>query len=308
MTTTISTVLTKTLGAYCKDNLYIICIQGASGSGKTTYSKWLEKTFNKAGIQTYLLHLDDFFNFSNGSKENDYNFDYDNPATIRWDAVDHVIRCLISKNKTIPSYTRSDLLDKHRGEIKNPGYNVVIIDGLYSFNCFGKERFNISQFDPFDSFKELSQEYVTNDNLLLINKSECKQEIPVDQYKKILILNVRFSICFKRLTNIRVQRDIEERKLTFNDVFPRICNFVWPATVRWVYSDKFKADINIQHGNFNRKAVENLSDDLFRFFNIKNSRFFMDIKTEITSCDKLKCTPGCDGGQDNCSLYLEDDV
>lgn len=303
----LETVVKNTLGdSYDSENLYIICLQGSSGSGKTTYAKYLEGMLKQKDYEVLLLHIDSFFNFESGSKEDEANYDFDNPATIRWDAIDNVLRDIINKKSEIHMYNRSKLDNEAEEKIHNPGFNIVIIEGLYSFNCFGKRRFNIEEFDPSRSEKMIKNEFVDNENYHLIKKSSRVQKSSGDFYKSIKIINIRFLTCFARLTSIRVQRDKIIRKLSFNEVYMRICNLIWPATVKWVYSKAFDCDVDIQHGNFNFKGIEMLSESLFEFFNVRDLDRKIEIPHDFSKSLSIKCLLGCDRIDGCDSLYLED--
>lgn len=295
----LESVIKDTLGeSYDPEILYFICLQGTSGSGKTTYAKYLVDVLRD--YKVFYLQIDSFFGFKSGSMEDEINYDFDNPATLRWDAIDNVLEDIITGNSEISIYNRSSPNNKVNEKIKNPKFNIVVIEGLYSFNCFSKKRFNIQEFDPENSGKIISEEFIDNENYQLIKKFKGKF------YKDIKIINIRFLTCFARLASIRVQRDEIVRKLTFNEVFMRICNWVWPATVKWVYSNVFDCDVDIQHGNFNSDGMEKLSRALFDFFNVNNVDRKIEIPQNFKKCLSIKCLQGCDRIKGCNSLYVGD--
>ncbi|KAF9764622.1 Uridine kinase [Nosema granulosis] len=298
MSKNLESVIRDKLGEiFDMDNLYIICLQGTSGSGKTTYANYLRDVLAKKKIDVYLIHIDSYFAFESGSLEDDPNFDFDNPGTIRWDILDTTLSDIINKKRTILVHNRSG--DINEEKIANPGFKVLIIEGLYSFNCLGKKKFNIAEFDPKNSDKKIATEYIENDNYKILSSNK-------SPYKDIKIINIRFLTCFTRLTSVRVQRDMIQLKLSFNEIYSRICNWIWPSTVRWVFSNEFDCDIEIQHGNFNSGAIENLSDALFKFFKVGGEREKMKIALDLNAFSCIKCLIGCDGVESNRSLYLKD--
>ncbi|WUR02888.1 uridine kinase [Vairimorpha necatrix] len=256
--------LEKTFGVkYEKNIMYFIVVQGPTAAGKTTLSQdifYILKNINccndssPKNIKPFLLSLDDFYDFPyNNNSKDDFSVDYDNPNMLNWSNIYNVINSLIEEKTYITIYKRPNGLVKDISYVKNPGFNVIIIEGVYAFNCLNEVVFNILEFDGHNIEKNIKQEYTKNTN---IKKGK----------KKLKIFNLLLTQCKERLYKLRIQKDIILKYAEKEDIVKRLDTYTWPATLRWVYSPVFKHDYKIKNGNFNRKKVEELKSNIKYFF------------------------------------------
>lgn len=78
---------------------YIIAIQGATSSGKTTLASQNYKTLSSCKITTFLFSLDSYYKPFNNSLEEIY--DFDNPDAYDWIEINKLINSLLINEKII---------------------------------------------------------------------------------------------------------------------------------------------------------------------------------------------------------------
>jgi len=224
--------------SYDPNQRYIICIQGATSSGKSTFSKKLHKMFTSNGINSYLLPLDSFYNVPDSPLEEKDEYDFDNPVSLNWESIQRVLEAIRDKKEVIPYYIRAK---SHSGgggieNVLNPKPNIVIIEGIYAFNSVNDKIFNLCEYNPYNSKKIIEKEYIDND-------------FHMGDFK---ILKIQMTHCASKLLSIRLGRDLVLGK-SKQSVIDRFYDKILPDTLKWVYSPVYTRYIRIVHGNFNVK-------------------------------------------------------
>lgn len=306
MKSLIKDVITTKLGEkFDPETLYFISVQGPTGSGKTTFSSILNIILKKFKLLPLLIHIDSFYQFVDNSLRDQSEFDYDNPKTIRWDAIDKAINSILKGEDKITLYERSQSVSEQIIDMPNKGYNIIILEGIYALNCLGKKKFNLDEFDPYHSIKEYKQEFIDNQMYSLLKDLSVSTD-PGRKWKSIKFLNIRFLLCEERLKYIRLRRDKKTRNLELGEVLPRLDKFIIPATSRWVYSKEFESDIEVQHGNYN-ETVKKLLESLYDFFEVEDLDYQFPHDLNLSDSKSFKCTGLCEQIDSN-SLYLPDSI
>lgn len=228
---------------------YIIAIQGATSSGKTTIATQLHDTLSSHGIKSFIIGLDSFYKTFDTSTQD--NYDFDNPAAYDWIKLQKVLVSIINDEDTIPMVKRDKYINEKQ-EIEcmdNPHPQVIIIEGIYSFNSINKYIFNIDEYDVRNSSKPLEMEYIKGSNILGNTR----------------ILKVFLPMCRNKLKSIRLSRDLKIGR-TKNEILERFNMMIWPDTLRWVNSSLESSDIQIIHGNFNYRKISDLLNSLSEYF------------------------------------------
>lgn len=288
-----NTKLNKILDNMMKKQIKVIVIHGASASGKTTFAKNLISVLEKK-FRTFLLSTDNFYKSSQSLKENlkkilkndnEVIYNLDNPFAINFDNIHSTLQALHNEDEEIPIFKYDFFNQQSMGPIyiKNIKPEIIIVEGLYSFNLFNSKIFDIDKFDPYDSSKE---GYMKNHHV----------------YENFGILRIRMSICKTRMKNQRVSRDVFERSRTREESLIQFEKQVWPATKKWVNSGIFQADINLIHGSFNKMNYSLLFKSISE--KLLGKKYF---KNSFTSTSSLvKCSKDCLIGNEK-ELWLFDD-
>lgn len=268
---------------YDDNNLYFISIQGPTSSGKTCLSNNIKSLLSDR--KPYLIRLDDFNMARDGVYEDVNNLDFDNPKILNWEGIYGVINSLIRKDSLIPVCERSNKTSNNFTYVENTGYNLVIIEGLYAFNCHNKRIFNLKEFDVYNSGKYIENEYVENEQIIDFRTV-------LNGYNNIKILNIRLALCKSKMYNLRFKRDKILRNLSDQLIIDRFNRFIWPDTLRWVYSSIFKHDISIRHGNFNNIELPNLKKSLGKYFGCTQNSLEL-FKDDLTNEYMVDCSGEC---------------
>ncbi|ELA41736.1 uncharacterized protein VICG_01240 [Vittaforma corneae ATCC 50505] len=206
---------------------YVIAIQGVSTSGKSTFVEKLKDVLAnrcRKSCKVVAVSTDNFYMdnpFKTQSQEEIGRYDFDNPAAIDWNAMFKCFKSYLSDDKkcTKSSY---DFISKIRSEtqIENPGFNVIIVEGIFAHNLFNEKIFNVSQYDSFNSAKEVTAPYIEN---TYINK------LP-----KFKILKLFLDLDKETMLRARIRVDRLRSKMSKEESIARFNNFVYPATLKWV--------------------------------------------------------------------------
>lgn len=220
---------------------YIISVQGCSASGKTTLSTHLASQLARNGISVVLISLDNYYKTLTGTEEDLIGYDFDNPAALDWDALKETINSYNLDLETVIEYRRS-IKTKicQRIEIPNVHPKIIIVEGIFGFNMFNEMIFNVKEFDPYNTKKIISQEYIHN-SLNLTNFN---------------IIKIQLNMEREKVKKIRIQRDMQMGVDTEAMSIARFENMMWPSTLRWVYSNINDPDIVIEGGTFNIEDTE----------------------------------------------------
>jgi len=238
----------------------IIIIQGCSSSGKSTLATYIHQKLMNNNISCTLIGCDSFYKTFplEYTLENLSRYDFDNPAALNWDAIKETLDAYARNDVVVPEYRYSFVTKiSEKKFVKNVFPKVIILEGIYSFNLFNKEVFNLAELDATDSNKTLVDEFIGND-----------YSIPTFSALKIQMLLPK-----ELMRSVRVARDLKERKFNClddmtdtilkNQIIERFETKLWPATQRWVYSNKNQADIVIEKGTFNPEKCDKVCNDIF---------------------------------------------
>lgn len=133
---------------------YIITLQGCSTSGKTTLAHCLGEILEESGIcKPFIFSTDDFYKSDPEYKTNT-SYDYDNPGALDWLLMFESLKSLIDGKDEIV-YSEYDFKQGKRKDIslKNKGYNLIIVEGIFAHSLFSEETFNFTVFDPSNTQK-----------------------------------------------------------------------------------------------------------------------------------------------------------
>jgi uridine kinase len=263
---------------YDMKNKYLIVIQGATSSGKSTVAKEINRLLTDKGIPSKLIGLDSYYLSPDNPLEEDDNYDFDNPASLDWESIVELLTALKNDEKNLPVYFRR----KSKSEINTKEFcvntfpSVIIVEGIYAFNIINRYIFNLDELDPTDSKKKLSQEFVESD-------------YNFDGYK---ILKIFLPLCKNKLWAIRKARDLKLKK-PYDAIKSRFEKMIWPDTQRWVYSTLEYNDIQVAHGNFNETASHLLVKNILGYFCLENMTYERQLEDDLSEEFKVECSGEC---------------
>ncbi|KAF9763717.1 Uridine kinase [Nosema granulosis] len=273
-----------------KNQKYLIVIQGATSSGKSTVAKQLNNILVENGVNTKLVGLDSYYLSPDNPLEEDDNYDFDNPASLDWSSIIELLDALQRDDEKLPVYfRRTNRSESNKKEYApNTFPSVVIVEGIYAFNVINQYKFNLSELDPSDSDKPISKEFVPSDYNL-------------GGFK---VIKIFLPLCKNKLWEIRRSRDMKLKK-PFESVIKRFEAMIWPDTLRWVYSTLENNDIQVTHGNFNEKNMNLLIKNLVLFFSKNVVDFKKQLEDDMSDEFKVKCSGECNFLR-NSNLILKD--
>ncbi|KAM0677762.1 hypothetical protein BDAP_001611 [Binucleata daphniae] len=282
-------VLRKCFGnQYEPTQKYVFCIQGSSTSGKSTLANTIYNILQENKIVCEIINLDNYYKSSKLApeetktrllkKENCY--DFDNPAALDWDKVRNFFVQIQREDEYLDGYKYDYTTEICKGPYKilNKKPNVIILEGIYAFNCLSPKVFAIEEFDVYDSEKVI-------DNMFT------KNEIDFSQYK---IVNIRLTMCKSKSLAIRKERDVNLRGKS-----EEVCNMqfntqTWPASVKWVSSLEFNDDIRILHGSFNESKIQSLVNAVSDYFcKTEQKKHRLMIENDTTKQFEVNCSGEC---------------
>lgn len=247
------------------NEIYLICVQGPSTSGKSTFTKSLKCLLMYYGLSVLTVHLDNYYKSTGRDVE---NYDFDNPAAWDWSKINELFKAIENRDEKLPQYSYSFETWICRGPtyVKNIKPNVVIVEGIYAFNSINKNVFNVTDLDPYDTNKEVQNIYVPN---------------PYTPSFKSLKINL--TNCYEKSKVIRIERDVKERGRSYEDAKNQFDNFSWPSACKWVLTDPTNVDIRIVHGSFNEKQCQYILGCITNFFfeipiSLQEIKVDMDVK------------------------------
>lgn len=245
------------------DRKVMIVLQGGSTTGKSTISKHLAGELEKCGIKNMMIPLDNYYKTFPGDVSTVSSYDFDNPAAIDWQAVRNTISDLSDNKKSnvrLYEYSFKERISQEK-KIINPHPKVLIIEGIFGFNIVNDLIFNIAEFDPFNSNKEIENEYIKN-NFDIINKFN--------------ILRVKLNLSKDKMRNERCKRDVSTKNFTAEESLKRFEEKIWPATEKWINSEIFEHEIEIESGSFNERGTSLLNYAIISSLGFENSTLFED--------------------------------
>lgn len=251
----------------------VIVLHGASASGKSTLANILTQILSH-GAKVMKLGLDTFFNSVEDASIKP--FDYDCPAHIDWEAAHEVLLAIHDFHEYIPRYEYNFETKKSKtlDPIKNIHPDILIIEGIYAMNLFSEECFDISQYSPYNPKDE--EFFAKNSH----------------SYPRFAIPNIKLNICYERMKQIRLHRDITQRKKENTEIIAQFDKLVWPATKNRVNHKIFFSDITLIHGTFNESGRKTLLYILSKHFKLTSTYELHGTfpKIELASCSK-ECAP-----------------
>lgn len=236
---------------YNPDQRYIICIQGATSSGKSVFSRKIHSMLSENGINSYLLPLDSYYFQPMTSNLDEESYDFENPAALDWDNIFEVMKAIRDRRPYIYHnvYPNSFSENVKVTKIPNTMPNVLIVEGVQAFNTVSDKIFNIKEFDPYNSDKVIEKEFID-------------KGFDVGDFK---VLKILMTNCASKILSITLKRD-EMRGRTREAIVKRCHTKMLPGTLKWVYSPVYSGFIKIVHGNFNAKKVKLVVDELSIYF------------------------------------------
>lgn len=282
-------VLNKRFGQkYDPEQKYIICIQGSSTSGKSTLANTIYNILQKSKIACFTINLDNYYKSSSLPPEetkrelleNKRCYDFDNPAALDWDKIRNLLLQLHNDEEILDCYKYDYPTEICDGPFKthNMKPSVVIIEGIYAFNCLSPMIFNVQDFDPCNSEKNIDSMFVKNDN----------------EFGLFKVLNIRLTMCKSKSLAIRKERDVNLRGKK-----EEVCNMqfntqTWPASEKWVNNLQFDDDVRILHGSFNTNEIHNLVYAISNFFCKKQpGQFEIMVENDTTKQFMVPCSGEC---------------
>lgn len=242
----------------------LILIQGCTCSGKTTFANYLHAHLEKV-ITTTMISLDNYYKQVNHDYFNSEitSYDFDNPKAFEWNNLSKTLKGYINKDDIIFKYNydfNKSLSTEYK--VKNTYPKIIILEGLYSFNLFSDNKFDLTKLNPYKSALEyddvplelndasLRNQFITLKIMLTMNK---------DDIKNILLY---------RNANYRNSDDVTHN---FNTILINKFNhYIWPATEKWGLLGKKEADVIIVGGTRNKKDIKIVTNAILTPFNYKD--------------------------------------
>ncbi|KAL6122646.1 hypothetical protein NUSPORA_00323 [Nucleospora cyclopteri] len=242
-----------------KKKICLLVLQGSSCSGKTTIANFInDKLKNQYKVD--VISTDNYYkDFPYDlTAETLSKYDFDNPAALDWELLEKTLFEYALESKTITKYSYDfNTKKKTAVVVKNMRPQILIIEGIYSFNLFNQKKFNIPEFDCLKTRKEhnFTEEFIMNNS-------------DISSYFEILF--VQLKLPKELMKKIRINRDVEHRYKNTTKEFLRVLEarfekLIWPSTVAWVYNQHNRPDILIEGGSFNEKNCCSLCKGIFEF-------------------------------------------
>ncbi|KAH9412165.1 hypothetical protein HK407_01g00570 [Ordospora pajunii] len=281
-------------GCYDPGRRYIICIQGATSSGKSTFAKSIHRMLSDNGISSYILPLDAFYfdSFNSdpaASVSFNEEYDFDNPASLNWKNVFDVLKAIRDEEPYIgySLYCKENGIAEVRYD-KNPKPRVLIIEGIFAFNTINEKIFNIAEFDPCNSNKDIEEEFID-------------RKMGMGDFR---VLKVFMGHCASKILSVRLKRDLAIGR-NKDKVLNKFFAMTLPSTLRWIYSPIYSGFIKIVHGNFNAKKANMVLDELGQYFLNKKVAIPDAKEVNFVGEGEVECTGECItcGGAPEICLY-----
>jgi len=240
---------------------YVIAIQGASASGKTTLTQKLKEVLegsSNENIRAMAISTDSFYKTLGHSPNKHKDYDFDNPAAIDWEAMAQCFKSYISNDDHSVESTY-DFTTKVRTErtVENPRPNVIIVEGIFAHNLFNDEIFNDAEYDPHNSLTEVPVKVPFIENNFPFDRSRLK------------VLRIFLKIDRATMLRTRIHVDKVRANRTEEEVKERFEKFIFPATMKWVnITDITKPDIILSQGTRDAASCTRAFNALVRYFDV----------------------------------------
>lgn len=261
----------------------VIVLHGASASGKSTLARLLMQMFSKV-TTVMIINMDSFFKTKNAQPGG--ALDFESPATINWEAAHDVLRAIHDQKEYIPQYTYDFETQKSEKlpEIRNSKPKILIVEGIYAMNLFSQLCFDVTKYSLYDP---IGQEHFAKNT---------------HKYPEFGVLNIKLKICYKRMKQVRIFRDVTERKQIESQVIMQFDQQIWPATEHRVNNKEFHPDVTLIHGSFNKKKIRALLEALSKHF---KSNETYEVHGTLSKPDLVSCSRECKP-DNNDGIVLED--
>lgn len=277
-------ILQQCFGSHFKpDQKYVIAVQGCSTSGKSTFANELfdaVKNHSDSLCKPIILGQDDFYKHKPESKMNlsdPSTYDMDNPGSIDWKVFSETVKSLLRDDKIIKKY-KYEYATSDRAEFEeiNPGYNFIIVEGLFSHNLFNSTIFNIKEFDCIDSNKEIKNQFIPN-------------EFGFEKYN-FKLLKIFLDIDKKTMLETRINVDWNRDKRSKSESTRIFDQYVYPSTEKWIRpTGKKSADISLLSGTRDTVECASVFDAVSKFFGSKlSSSHFLDSLELLAQKNRIK--------------------
>jgi len=241
-------------------NKCIVAIQGASCVGKTALTRSVAEMANGNKIRAVTIHMDDFYKtFPNRHPNDPSIYDFDNPAAYNWGQLRECINGYLEDRAVIRSSTYDkNTMESATIEIENIQPQIIIIEGLYTFNLFNDDIFNIDEFDEYDSSSKLIEnEYIRNETKLYKKMKEMTGNGTIN------LITVKMTLDTPTLKSRRFRRDKTDHNRNEAESAQRYENYILPATERWIYSGRnLKYDLELNGKSEMKKNLERLFEKI----------------------------------------------
>lgn len=243
----------------------VILIQGASCAGKSMFCNYLYKHLKQVKrivkISTDNYYRSPGFNYKDPMVKL-YNFD--NPCAIDWNSLAKTLEGYLNKESQIVGSTY-DFITQIRKDIIIPNIypDIILIDGIYSFNLFNKNMFDITRLDPYKDIESHDTNVYTNNTYNFLEKFN--------------VLKIQLKISKEYAKKIRIERDIKKRFKDCSSEFINMLEYkfekmIWPASEKWIYSPENTSDIEIPLGTMNLEFCYLVWNALFKFYEFNNTQ------------------------------------
>ncbi|ORD96015.1 UCKA [Hepatospora eriocheir] len=235
----------------------VILIQGASGSGKSTITSLLLSLLSYLDINAVSLSTDNYYLSTDSSVTSNGKYDFDNPAAIDWDAV----------KKTFIDYGNNSEIIKKRNysfeteavsytEEVNSKPSVILFEGIFSFNIFSDQIFDVNNFNCFELASKHSDEKMFISNDVDFNAYFDVTRIYLDVDREI----IERSRISRYLNNKSRKSKPQYKGLTDDQALASIKEnlekYVFPSSEKWVSLGKKGADFIIKKGSFSDELIK----------------------------------------------------
>lgn len=258
-TTGVKTAMREVFGPnFNSSQKYVISVQGPSTCGKTTLCRIMKTALEEkypGECKVALISIDSFYeNLADNNLKSLRNYDFDNPAAIEWDALVRTLKALINDSETYPESTYEfATMIRNEKDVPNPGFNIIIIEGIYGHNVFNDEIFNISEYSPYSSSKEIDVPYVKN-----------TLDIGSERFHLFKIL---MSLDDDKILENRMRVDRQRTTRDEEEIIYRCKRFVFPATEKWVNRmDISKPNVTLKNGTWNFESFCTFLNDFLSYF------------------------------------------
>lgn len=265
-------------GAWDAGKRYIVCIQGPTTTGKTTFSRRLYEMLRENEVNVYMLGLDSYYFRPLNPALDEEGYDYDNPAALDWQSVFGTLRALVEREPVIEhrAYSASCYGEFSTVQRANPMHSVVVIDGVQAFNTVSDRVFNIEEFDPHDSGKAIENEFVPGGTR-------------TGDFK---VLKILMTGCASKILSAKLRRD-KARGRQGDAIVKRFYSKTLPGMLRWIYSPVYTRFIKVVHGNFNAKKAKILMDELALYFLGRRADTKVPGEEDFSEEFSVKCSGEC---------------